>query len=132
MDATRFADSKTGKLVRISTPQGPDWAFIPDPLPPPWEFPDHLWPLLADAIEQLARLDEKGRTMGNPFLLITPLQKREALRSSSLEGTYATPKELLLYELNPRKPLSRNDPVNAWREVHNYDSSLRYGLKKLQ
>jgi Fic family protein len=131
MDATRFTKSKTGELVRIATPEGPDWAFLPNPLPPAWEFPARLWPLLGEAIEQLARLDEKGRTMANPTLLITPLQKREALRSSSLEGTYASAKELLLYELNPREPVSKDDRANDWREVYNYDRSLRYGFTKL-
>ncbi len=131
MDASRFTDGKTGELVRISTPEGPDWAFVPQPLPPAWRFPESLWPLLAQAREQLARLDEKGRTVANPTLLLQPLQKREALRSSSLEGTYATAKELLLFELNPREASSSSDPANAWREVFNYDQALRLGLQAL-
>jgi Fic family protein len=131
MDAKRFTEAKTGELTRITTPEGPDWAFLPNPLPPKWDFPPRLWPLLAEAREQLARLDEKGRTMANPSLLITPLQKREALRSSSLEGTYASPQELLLYELNPREPLSKDDRANEWREVSNYDLSLKYGHARL-
>jgi len=132
MDASRFTDSKTGRLVPISLPEGRDWAFIPDPLPPTWEFPAELWPLLAEAREHLARLDERGRTLGNPSLLMVPLRKREALRSSSLEGTYATPEELLLYEMKPREPVSDSDSANAWREVHNYDVSLRHGFDRLQ
>lgn len=131
VDQSRFNDQKTGELVTINTPDGPDFAFIPDPLPPKWEFPTRLWPLLAEAREQLARLDVKGMTITNPSLLLTPLQKREALRSSSLEGTYATPKELLLYELNPREPGSKDDRANDWREVSNYGSALHYGFKKL-
>src|SRR4051812_2174836 len=109
MDTTRFTDGRTGQLVRVETEDGPDYAFVPDPLPPDWEFPPRLWPLLAQAREQLARLDEKGKTVPNPTLLLEPLQKREALRSSSIEGTYATAKELLLFELDPRTPTSRDD-----------------------
>ena len=133
MDASRFTEKRTGQLARITTADGPDWAFVPDPLPPKdWEFPADLWPLLAEAREQLARLDEKGRTVPNPTLLLDPLQKREALRSSSLEGTYATAKELLLYELNPREPTSREDKANDWREVYNYDQSLRHGVRAMR
>lgn len=128
MDQTRFTDKKTGQLVPISTPQGPDVAFVPDPLPPDWEFPIRLWPLLAEAKEQLARLDEKGRTVPNPTLLLDPLQKREALRSSSLEGTVATAKELLLFEIEQ----PTRDKDSAQREVWNYDQALRFGVRNLR
>jgi Fic family protein len=130
MDPTRFGSQKTGRLVKIHVPED-DWAFIPDPLPPRWEFPSRLWPLLVKARENLARLDGIGRTLPNPELLLRPLEKREALRSSSLEGTYASPKELLLFELAPQKPKSENDPANAWREVSNYSLALRQGMKLL-
>lgn len=132
MDITRFTTAKTGQLVPVATEDGPDHAFIPDSLPPAWEFPARLWPLLADAREQLARLDEKGRTVPNPTLLLDPLQKREALRSSSIEGTYATAKELLLFELAPREPASKDDKANDWLEVANYDFALRFGVRNLQ
>ena len=131
MDNTRFTEARTGDLVKIITPDGPDWAFVPAALPPKWDFPAHLWPLLAHAREELVRLNEMGRTMTNPTLLMTPLQRREALRSSSLEGTYATPQELILYEMNPREPVSPSDPANDWREVYNYDRALKYGCRKL-
>lgn len=131
MQESRFTDARTGELVPIVTPGGRDWAFVPDPLPPKWEFPADLWPRLADAREQLARLDEKGRTLGNPSLVMAPLRRREALRSSSLEGTYATPQELLLFELDA-KPAKKRDATNAWREVLNYDQCLRYAFERLE
>jgi len=95
-------------------------------------FPVRLWPLLAEAREELARLDEKGLTVSNPSLLLEPLQKWEALRSSSIEGTYATAKELLLFELSPREPISRDDKANDWREVANYDRALRFGVRNIR
>ena len=132
MDASRFTDSKTGQLHRITSPDGGDWAFVPNRLPPDWVFPSRLWPLLAEAREELARLDQKGQAVRNSALLLTPLQRREALRSSSLEGTYATPEELLLYELNPSEPKARNDPAHEWREVANYSEALRHGFRRLK
>jgi Fic family protein len=124
MDREKFTENRTGTIVEISVPKK-DWAFVPDALPPKWEFPDDLWPLLAEAKQELARLDGIARSLPNPELLLRPL------RSSSLEGTYATPKELLLFELQPREPTSENDPANAHREVANYSSSLRHGMKLL-
>lgn len=132
MDPTRFTDGKTGQLVAIEAEDGPDVAFIPDPLPPKgWQFPDRLWPVLSRAREQLIRLDLMGQRIGNPSLLLAPLQKGEAIRSSSIEGTYATAKELLLFELAPREPASSTDKANDWQEVANYDRALQHGAKNL-
>jgi len=68
----------------------------------------------------------------HPELLLRPLQTREAIRSSSLEGTYATPKELLLFAKHPRAPRSDDDPANSWLEVSNYSRALRLGYEHLQ
>ena len=130
MDKQKFTENRAGNLVEISVPKK-DWAFVPDTIPPNWEFPPNLWPILAEAKQELARLDGIARSLPNPELLLQPLQSREALRSSSLEGTYATPQELLLFELQPREPTSAKDPINAHLEVANYSKSLRRGLQLL-
>lgn len=130
MDISRFGEGKTGQLVRMSS-LFEDWAFIPDPLFPKWEFPIGLWPLLAAAKEKLGELNGIGRTLDNPQLLFRPLCKREALRSSSLEGTYATPEQLLLFEMNPKTPKSPSDKLNEFKEVFNYDNTIKLGFKSL-
>lgn len=130
MDHRAYTSSATGQLVHIELPR-PDYAFVPSPLPQSWQMPADLWQHLMDAREAIARLDGTGRHMPNHALLLRPLQQREALRSSSMEGTYATPEELLLYQAEPREPKSGNDPVNAWREVYNYGLALRAGQQLL-
>ena len=130
MDRSRFTDSRLGELVGIGAPD-PGLAFVPAPLPAAWDMPVDLWPLLMRAREAVARLDGAGRHLTNPQLLLVPLQQREALRSSSMEGTYATPEELLLYQMDPRDPTSREDQVNAWREVFNYGKALQLGVNLL-
>jgi len=60
--------------------------------------------------------------------LLRPLEDLEAIQSSRLEGTYATPRELLLFEIEPREAASANDPVNDWREVFNYRQALHAGV----
>jgi Fic family protein len=118
-------------LVRIDAPDGKDWAFVPNPLSPNWELSPHLSDLLVEANGCVRELNGVGRTINNPSLLLDPLQRREALRSSSLEGTYATPEELLLYERDPKEPQSEHDRVNDWREVANYNHALHESWRKL-
>lgn len=70
--------------------------------------------------------------MKNYELLLQPLQSREALRSSSLEGTYTTAKQLLLFEIDPRQPTSVQDPLSASQEVANYNRALNLGFSALE
>lgn len=129
MDRDRFTDNATGTLTKVTIDGSPDWAFTPAPLPPAnWEFPASLWPLLAEAREQLVRLDERGRSFANPSLLMRPLQKREAVHSSAIEGTYATAKDLLLFEMAPKE--ARDTASVA--EVSRYDMALRFGAQNLE
>lgn len=130
MDASRF-HSATGQLLAISAGER-DWAFIPDPLPRRWDIAVTLWPLLARAGEELARLDGIGRTLPDAELLLRPLNNREAIRSSSLEGTYATPQELLLFELTDRDSSAPAERVNDWIEVRNHATALRHGARLLE
>jgi len=129
MDLTKFSPSKTGQLIEISGVRGVTHAFLPDPLPPQWEWPARLWPLLLKAREELARLDGVGKHLPNPALLLTPLQNREAQRSSSLEGTIATPVQLALFEMEPTDTVLERDTAEAAREVFNYARALRLGAE---
>lgn len=153
MEPSQFTDRKTGQLVQITHPfaraaGGTDdvagttslprlvsrknFAFIPDALAADWQFPQELWPLLVKAKESLGTLNGIGQTLPNPELLLRPLQNREAITSSSMEGTYVTPQQLLLYELDPREPRSGNDKMADWREVFNYSQALKQGLSMLR
>ena len=126
MDMRRFKTDRTGEIVRILRDEttGNQHAFVPSPLPPDWTFPVRLWPLLADARQRMGVLEGLGRNLPNPAILLRPLEDREAIRSSQLEGTYATAKELLLFEIQPRDSRSEDDPANRTREVLNYRKAL--------
>jgi cell filamentation protein, protein adenylyltransferase len=130
MNAKDFSpEYMTGKLVPV--PKGlPDArvAFIPDPLPPKWEWPDSLWKLLVEARKCLSSLDGTGKHLPNPGILLHPLQHREAQLSSQLEGTITDPQQQVLFEADPRYPISKNDPNNAYQEVFNYRKALRLRL----
>lgn len=131
MDQSRFTDQKTGSLVPIGIGDN-QCAFVPDALPPKWPFNPELWPLLAEAKARLGTLNGIGRTLPNPTLLLRPIQDWESLRSSSLEGTFSTPQELLLYDRRRREPKSESDPSSDAQEVWNYGEALRAGTQLLK
>ncbi|MEM6331486.1 MAG: Fic family protein [Planctomycetota bacterium] len=119
-----FRSSAEGEIVQIPSFLGTESAFVPRPLPPAWRFGEQLWPLLNEAGNRLHRLDGIGRTLPNPALLLRPLRDREAILSSRMEGTFATPRELLLFEQDPADPSEDNDARNQHREVANYARAL--------
>ena len=125
VDPSLFSERSPGRLVPVSTVRDVAHAFVPDLLPASWTWPNDLWPLLLEAHQCLSSLDGTGRHLQNPELVLGPLQNREAQKSSSLEGTYTDPQEQLLFALDPREGDSREDPVNARREVFNYTRALR-------
>lgn len=132
MDPKLFANTMTGKLVPVSQNGQKSHlkaAFIPNPLPPNWDWPDHLWQLLVDAKCALSSLDGTGKHLPNPEILLHPIQRREAQLSSKLEGTITDPPQQVLFEADPRYPTSANDPNNALREVYNYRKALTSRLK---
>lgn len=124
MNPAEFQPNTPGRIVPIP---GNDHAFVPDPLPPAWQFPERLWPLLNEASTKLGLLEGVGRHLPAADLLLRPLERREAVQSSAIEGTFATPRELLLFEIEPSEPVREDDPANSWKEVFNSQQALQYG-----
>lgn len=131
MDITQFTEFKAGQLEPIETDAGPNWAFVPNPLPRGFELSAELWPLAAQARDSVGRLEQIKGILADPFLLLRPLQQREALRSSSLEGTYTLPEELLLFDAEQEEGEAVVTPStgqrNEQREVWNHYEALRQG-----
>lgn len=125
MDSKSFVAHTPGSIISLSDGKT---AYVPNQLPPSWDFSEHLWPLLAEAKQQVGILEGIGRTLPNPMILLRPLGDRESIKSSSLEGTYVTSRELLLFELAPKSAKSRSDPVNDQLEVFNYRKALNHGI----
>lgn len=100
------------------------WAFVPPPLPPVLDFDAPLVRALSDGDRALGRLAGVGSSLPNPYLLITPFLRREAVLSSRIEGTQATLSELVLFEaIATARP-----PSDDLREVANYVLALERGL----
>ncbi|WP_265035555.1 MULTISPECIES: Fic family protein [unclassified Wolbachia] len=103
-------------------------AFIPNPLPPKFEWDNDLVNSLSRADHILGMLSREGAKLPNPHLLIRPFITREAVLSSRIEGTQATLGEILAQEAGANVDRNPDD----LQEVRNYISALDYGLKRLQ
>lgn len=104
------------------------WAFHPPRLPPPLLFDTSLVATLSEADRALGHLAGVGSSLPNPYLLITPFLRREAVLSSRIEGTQATLSELVLFEAMPSLRPEGSDV----REVANYVAALESGISPEQ
>ena len=98
-------------------------AFVPAPLPPTIALTD-LQQLLSDADQKLGELRGIGNFLLNPYLLIRPLQRKEAIASSNIEGTYASLPDLLIFESGFDTRGGTTDTI----EVSNYVQALESGI----
>lgn len=120
MNPEDFKDSKTGKLV----PTIKGFAFLPDPLPPRLLDLAILIPQLSRAERALGELSGVGRTLQNPFLLVRPFMRREAVASSKIEGTVTNLPQLFLFELDQGTTRAPGDAKEVWNYVRALESAL--------
>lgn len=101
-------------------------AFLPYALPPNLDM-GAISEALGDARASLGELRGACRRLQNPMILIRPLQRREALTSSAMEGTYSTDDELVLAEagLTP-------SPSDDTQEVANFIRALSLSLERIK
>ena len=134
MNAERFRNSPSGRLLKVGQGDAAYRAFVPNALPPALTLDAKLIRILSEADRALGELAGLGRTMPNPDLLIRPFIRREAVLSSRIEGTQTDITDLYLYEarqmaLPGMKPASTDADA---REVFNYVRALEYGLERVQ
>ncbi|HEV8363090.1 MAG TPA: Fic family protein [Gemmatimonadaceae bacterium] len=123
MRAADFTAESPGGLVDI--PPGVP-AFVPNPLPDVLPLDHAAVRLLADADHAIGRLVGAVGRMVNPFLIGSPLLHREAILSSRIEGTIATPEQLVLAEIGAPSAAAGDDDAN---EVLNYIRAVQHGLR---
>jgi Fic family protein len=124
-----MAAQRAGVLVRqASGPQGFS-AFIPAPLPPepPVQFDSGLTRIHEAAVRAVGRLDGVSGTLA-PDRLLYMYVRKEAVLSSSIEGTQSTLTDLLQYE-NEAVP---GTPLEDVKEVSRYVAALQHGITRIQ
>ena len=120
MSMERLQDSPSGHLVPTIEGQR---ALVPAPLPHHIELSMQLMRSLEEAASAVANLAGVGETIQNPYLLIRPFVRREAVLSSRIEGTQASISDLFRYEASGGRR-----PSGDVQEVANYVEALDQGL----
>ena len=126
MDPNLFRNSPAGRVLRTAPGY---WAFVPNPLPPHFDWSPALVASLSRADRALGELAGIGRTVGNPHLLIVPFMRKEAVLSSAIEGTQASISDLYAFEAEQLSFLERPADV---KEVFNYVRAMERGLERLK
>lgn len=126
MDLERFKGSPTGRLIRTATGY---WGFVPNPLPPPGldQFSADFVGILSQADRGIGALKSLAGLVPNPALLVAPYVRKEAVKSSRIEGTQASLSDIFYYEASKEKP-KHADTL----EVLNYVRAVNHGLSRLK
>ena len=139
MQSSDFTEHSPGRLVEIP---GGAWAFIPNPAPRRLDLDPATVRTLGSAERALGQLTGTLRAAGrqvNPHLISAPLLRREAISSSRIEGTVATPEQLVLLEVEAEERAAENDDAGTpagsiasdTQEVLNYIRALNHGFARL-
>ena len=101
---------------------------MPNPLPPAINYDEELVYLLSEGNRFLGELSGTGRLLPNPYFLIGPYIRREAVSSSRIEGTQASLDDLFFFEAAEME----EPKVPDVREVRNYVRAMEYGIERLK
>lgn len=127
MNPGGFESTNTGACIR--TLKGYH-AFIPadmNRISQLTEYNQTIATLLSQADRLLGELSGTGRVLQNPYLLISPYVRREAVSSSRIEGTQSSLSDLYFYEaFEVKKP-----KIPDVKEVSNYVRALEEGIRLL-
>ena len=130
MEATDFTKDMPGRLV--PTIEGA-LAYVPNPLPGAHDLQIDVptMRLLALADNALGELKGATQQLVNPWLVASPLLYGEAILSSRIEGTIASPDDVIMLEAGERPAAQDERRMGDTLEVLNYVRAMRYGLERI-
>lgn len=100
-------------------------AFVPNPLPPEMNLTPEALRQIEEATYLLGQVEMCRTLLPNTHLLIYSSLQREAIASSTIEGTIASADELVLFQA------VQQADRQAVREVANYVEALDWGYQQL-
>lgn len=104
-------------------------AFVPHPLPPrspAIDFRPHLTTLHATAVAEIGRLAVAGMMVPSADWFLYGFVRKEAVISSQIEGTQATLKDVLTFEVT-----QKSDRLDDVQEVCSYLDALNYARREM-
>ena len=104
-------------------------AFFPNALPPLMDLPNKTIRLIEQATYSLGQVEMCRTLLPNASLLIYSSLQNESLASSTIEGTIASPQELVLFQIGQQ---SQRQEKEAPREVSNYRTALEWGCEQIK
>ncbi len=129
LEATVFTEKRfSGGSVAYTDVSG--YGFVPDDLPPSLDLGQLLIETQAAILEaerNLTQLDTIARDLENPYMLIGPFITREAKLSSAIENTFASAKQIALFDSDPSAVETENR--QEVQEVRNYVQAMNHGYK---
>ncbi len=104
-------------------------AFVPDPLPPPKSAfdPAAVLPVAEEAAMALGGLNNLIQALPNTSVVVKSFLRREAVRSSMIEGTKTQLGQLLLFEVGetPDNPADSEDADQVRRNLEACETGLQ-------
>lgn len=101
-------------------------------LPPTIDYSSLIHKLVR-AHSSISELRGVLSTLKNPNLLVAPMQKKEAISSSAIEGTHATMEEVLKYEAQDVGMETAGDKkTEDIKEIINYDLAMSSAIEELK
>lgn len=126
MQPGQFTSTRAGEVRRIGHGDAAYFAFDPAPVPRTLDFTSALVRELSAADQALGRLTGVGRQLPDPYLLVGPYLRREAVASTRIEGTQSSLSDVLAAEA--QAPPDTPDR----REVFNYVRAFEVGIDRLR
>lgn len=117
--------TKATGLGRYETSLSGYKTFVPNPLPPSIVLPAATARRVEQATHLLGQVEMTRTLQRSVELLRYSSLQREALASSTIEGTIAAPQELVRFQV------SQHAERQAAREVANYAAALDWGCEQI-
>jgi Fic family protein len=126
MDPQQFG-TRAGEVANSRS--GAYYAFTPRQLPADIRLDNEIFKLLEEVTLRIGNLNGIGNRLPNPYLLINPFLKKEAVESSRIEGTESSLSDVLMFEAK-EEPLK--GPRGDLEEVVNFIKATEEGIKRIR
>lgn len=114
-----------------SSKNGAYYTFTPKQLPAEIKVDNEIFRLLEEVTLRIGNLNGIGNRLPNPYLLINPFIKKEAVESSRIEGTESSLSDVLLFEAKEKEDMLKGTRGDL-REVVNFVKATEDGIKRVK